>query len=247
MTVSLKAETGPGTLSLLAISDVEEELLYGEEARAHFGKVDLVVSCGDLPSSYLDYVGSTLVAPVVGVRGNHYVAPEVLDDEGRPESKRRRHEPAMDDLHARVVSERGLLIAGLEGSRWYNGGPCQYSEEAMRVQVSRLVPSLLLNRARYGRFLDVLVTHAPPRRIHDQEDLCHQGFEAFRWLLRTFRPRYHLHGHCHVYDRTAPRETVYHETTVLNVYGHRSLVAEIPAAGRVGGLQRAMSAAAGRR
>ena len=45
--------------------------------------------------------------------------------------------------------------------------------------------------------------------IHDQPDRCHRGFEVFRWFLRTFRPRYHLHGHVHVYDNRTVTETRY--------------------------------------
>ena len=37
-----------------------------------------------------------------------------------------------------------------------------YSEPEMRRQVARLLPPLLINRVRHGRFLDILVTHSPP-------------------------------------------------------------------------------------
>jgi hypothetical protein len=49
----------------------------------------------------------------------------------------------------------------------------------MLMNVLRLAPKLMVNRARYGRYLDVLVAHSPPWKIHDQDDLPHQGFKSF--------------------------------------------------------------------
>src|SRR5581483_10521373 len=110
-----------------------------------------------------------------------------------------------------------------EGSQRYNYGPFQDSEAEMCWQAARIVPRLLWNRLRYGRSLDVLVTHAPPAGIHDQPDRCHRGFQVFRWLLRAFRPRYHLHGHVHVYSNQTVTRSQVGETLVVNVYGHREL------------------------
>ena len=97
----------------------------------------------------------------------------------------------------------------------------------MRAQIAGMLPQLLANRLRYGRFLDILVTHAPPRHIHDQQDRPHWGFEAYRWFLRTFRPRYHLHGHIHIYDKRTITRTQFHETEVLNAYPYRELAVSI--------------------
>jgi len=38
-----------------------------------------------------------------------------------------------------------------------------------------------------------------------------------RWLVRTFQPRYHLHGHIHMYDRRKPPSRG-GATEVVNVY-----------------------------
>jgi Icc-related predicted phosphoesterase len=91
-----------------------------------------------------------------------------------------------------------------------------------------MVPALLLNRVRCGRYLDVLITHAPPRGIHDGEDLPHRGFESFRWLMDRFRPRYLLHGHKHVY-RPEPTRTRYGSTVVVNVYPFTVIELEVEA------------------
>jgi Icc-related predicted phosphoesterase len=85
---------------------------------------------------------------------------------------------------------------------------------------------LFLNRIFGGRYLDVLVTHAPPCGIHDGEDTCHRGFDAYLRFMRRFRPRYLLHGHQH---RLATEEwqTRYLDTRVINVYPFRVLDLEV--------------------
>ena len=62
-----------------------------------------------------------------------------------------------------------------------------------------MVPALLVNKIRYGRYLDIFISHAPPWKIHDMEDLAHHGIKAFNWLIQVFKPLYHFHGHIHVY------------------------------------------------
>jgi Icc-related predicted phosphoesterase len=89
--------------------------------------------------------------------------------------------------------------------------------------VLNLIWRLAWNRLRYGRYLDVLVTHAPPRGIHDAEDLPHQGFEAYLKLLRRCRPTLMIHGHTHVYNRNDITETDFGDTRIINTYGYRVL------------------------
>ena len=134
------------------------------------------------------------------------------------------------DLHRRTICHDGLLIAGIEGSVRYNQGPFQYSQSEMWGNVLGLVPQLMFNRIRYGRYLDVLITHASPWGIHDQTDLPHQGIKAFNWFLQTFKPRFHFHGHIHVYQSFMKTETLYEETRVINAYGYREMEINIPPA-----------------
>ena len=54
-------------------------------------------------------------------------------------------------------------------------------------------------------------------------DRCHQGFESLRRFLQRFRPRYHLHGHIHVYDRQTVTRTQFEDTAVFNAYGFREM------------------------
>lgn len=211
-----------GTVRILAICDEVDGRLYGPGILARRGQVDLVLSCGDLPAYYLDYVASMLHVPIYGVHGNHD------GSLARNQTEDGRSDWGIEELHGRVVREQGLLIAGLDGSLRYNSGSYQYTELGMRAEVARMVPRLLMNRLRYGRYLDILVTHAPPRHIHDQPDRAHQGFEVFRWFLRTFRPRYHLHGHIHIYDPRTITRTRFHDTDVLNVFPYRELRVTVP-------------------
>jgi Icc-related predicted phosphoesterase len=184
---------------------------------------DLLVGCGDLPAYYLDYLVSRLDAPLYAVHGNHDAPPS-------SEEAQRFTRCGATWLGGRTLrTPSGVLIAGFDGCLRYNGGAYQATELEMHAQVRRMVPHLWLNKLRYGRFLDVLVTHAPPEGIHDRgEDRVHKGFSAFRWLLEHFRPRYHLHGHVHVYDRRRPTTTWLGPTQVVNVYPFRELAVSVP-------------------
>ena len=208
-------------VSTLSLSDVKSSLIYGSQIRTQFANVDLVIGCGDLPYYYLEYVISMLDIPLLFVRGNH-------------DKKIEHHEsgscsaPAgAVDLHHRVLWVNGLLCAGVEGSLRYSRGPFQYSQSDMWSHVFQLVPAMLFNKVRYGRYLDVFVTHASPRGIHDKMDLPHQGIDAFRWLLQVFKPAYHFHGHIHVYRPGEVTETRFERTRVVNTYGYK--VTEIEA------------------
>jgi len=131
------------------------------------------------------------------------------------------------DLHRQAINHRGLLIAGVEGSLRYRPGLFQYSQSEMFGHLLHLIPSLLLNRIRHDRFLDVFVTHAPPWGIHDKTDLPHQGSKAFRWFLRVFRPAYHFHGHIHIYRPDTDAETKFGRTQVINTFGYRETTIEL--------------------
>lgn len=108
----------------------------------------------------------------------------------------------------------------------YRTGPFQYTEAEMGGRARQLGAKLLRNRLTKGRWLDVLVTHAPPLGIHDGDDLCHRGFQAFRWLMRRFRPRYMVHGHSHVYNRMQPSMSRYGHTVVLNAFPYHVIEIE---------------------
>jgi Icc-related predicted phosphoesterase len=193
-------------VKILAVSDVVQPQLHNVDyLRQAYGGVDVLVSCGDLPIHYLDFLGTTLSVPLLFVRGNHDISYAVSP-------------PGGDNLHLRFVRYHGYLFAGLEGSIAYNKGPAQYTDQEMMVRVLRLLPRMMIRRLWAGYGVHVLVAHSPPRGIHDlPDDRAHRGFAAFRTLIRLGRPMYLLHGHVDTWDRRRTRQTVYLGTTVLNV------------------------------
>jgi Icc-related predicted phosphoesterase len=202
-------------VKILAVSDHVSDAVYSGDIGGRFGDVDLILSCGDLPYSYLEYIVSMLNKPSFYVHGNHD-SPEY-----RASGITLTEPGGWVNLHGRVAEAKGVLLAGLEGSLRYKPRvPFQYTEREMAWKVRAMTPALLMNRLRYGRYLDILITHSPPYGIHDGEDLPHRGFRAFLDLLDRFKPRYLLHGHKHVYG-PEPTRTRYADTEVINVYPFR--------------------------
>ena len=209
-------------MRILTVSDKVEPVLYGPYIRERVGQIDLILACGDLPYYYLEYIVSLLDRPLYYVHGNHDKAilrPSDLNPLSGP--------PSLGwavNLHRDTARFQGLLLAGLEGCRVYNpGAPYQYSEAQVKAQIRRLGLRLLANRLRYGRYLDILITHAPPRGIGDGEDLPHRGFESYLSFLRRFQPRLMIHGHQHIYNRNESTETDLGGTRIINTFGYRVL------------------------
>ena len=191
-------------MKILSVSDVVKPGLLQQSDSDAFEGVDLILSCGDLPPEYLSRLVNCFKAPLYYVRGNH----DIRYAEKPPEGCR--------DLHGILVKNRGLNILGLEGSHWYNGGPYQYEEGQMRAIIRRLRPTLW-----WCGGIDVVITHAPPRHIHDAQDPCHKGFECYRRLIEKYRPSYFIHGHIHrEFCDPAERITVVETTKVVNTYGY---------------------------
>lgn len=191
-------------MKILTIADTVVSALQGDFDTARFKGVELILSCGDLPPEYLAALVNTLEVPLYYVRGNHDLRYENSPLEG------------CFDLHNKVVRVNNLNILGLEGSRWYNGGPQQYNER----QMAALVRKQRFTLWRKGG-PDIVITHAPPRGIHDEEDLCHRGFKTYLGLIKKYRPRYFIHGHIHrEFADDSERITVLNGTHIMNAYGY---------------------------
>ena len=191
-------------IKILSVSDMVEPTLDRGNSSDLFGKIDLIISCGDLPPEYLSRLVHFFKAPLYYVKGNH----DIRYKDKLPMGG--------DDLHGRLVKVAGLNILGLEGSHWYNGGPHQYTETQMRAFIRWLRPKIWWHGG-----IDIVVTHAPPRHIHDAQDPCHRGFECFRRLIEKYQPSYFLHGHIHQnFSDDSERITVANATQVVNTYGH---------------------------
>ena len=191
-------------MKILCVSDTEMPQLYNaENLRRRYSDIDIIISCGDMPSSYLDFISTIVSVPLFYVRGNH--------DENYEHDP-----PGGINLHRQVVRYRGLTLAGLEGSIRYNRGDIQYTQRQMQWMVLRMGPQVLWNRLRGGD-IDVFVTHSPARDIHDGSDNAHRGFDSFLAFMKWYRPRFMLHGHVHTWDRRQTVRTRFGSTCVMNI------------------------------
>ena len=194
-------------IKILTVSDTVEPELKQPSDASRFAGVDLIISCGDLPPEYLAFLVNSLNAPLYYVGGNHDIRYKAKPPEGGV------------NLHGRLIEFAGLRVLGLEGSHWYNGGPYQYTEAQMRSIIRWLRPRLWWQKG-----VDVVVTHAPPRHVHDAEDPCHRGFECFLQLIKKYQPAYFIHGHIHrLFDSPADRVSMVGNTKVVNAYGYHIL------------------------
>jgi len=197
-------------IKILCVSDVIEPALYPNLDDRRFHDISLILSCGDLPPEYLSFLVNALRAPLYYVLGNHDIRYATKQPRG------------CVNLHGRLVTFKRLNILGLEGSMWYNGGPYQYTDSEMRRLIRRLRPTIWWRGG-----VDLVIAHAPPRGIHDEEDLCHRGFESFRWLIHKYKPNYFIHGHIHKnFGTLAERVSLIDATQVINTYGHYILEIE---------------------
>lgn len=153
-------------MKILCLSDtVVPQMENAAHLRRRYHDVELVISCGDMPAAYLEFITSVLNLPLFYVRGNH----DTYYSE-RP--------PGGENLHRRLITYKGVSFYGMEGSLRYNDSPIQYSQAEMTRMVMEAGVNLLLRRQRFGRGVDVFVTHAPPRGIHDLPDLPHTGIDG---------------------------------------------------------------------
>ena len=211
-------------MKILCVSDQIDPLIYTSSIKQRYADVDLILSAGDLPLDYLDFIVSTLNKPMYFVFGNHHTSEMIYYQEERfpynTEAGKADHYSASSHIDAKLIHEDGILIAGLGGSMKYNNGENQFTDLHMYLRIIKLLPAMLFNRIFRGRFLDILLTHASPLGIHDKEDKCHRGFKSFLWFMRAFRPKYLIHGHIHLYDLSEVRTTKFRDTLVINAYSH---------------------------
>lgn len=197
-------------IRILIVSDVVVPALHQEFDPQRFKDVDLLLSCGDLPPEYLSFLVSAFGVPLYYICGNHDIRYGTKPPAG------------CRNIHGRLVQLGSLRLIGFSGSRWYSGGPNQYTEGEMGKLIWKLRPRLWWKKG-----VDIVLTHAPPRHIHDAEDLCHRGFKSFRKLIDWYHPAYFLHGHIHAhFESDDQRVTEVGRTRVINCYGHYLLEIE---------------------
>ncbi len=211
-------------MKILAVSDKVLEQLYRSDVKQQYPGIELIIGCGDLPYYYLEFLVSALDVRLFYVRGNHDVGSQYTI-----EGQVLKQVAGGVDIHVSTARYNGLLMAGLEGSMRYRpNAPFMYSEIEMRANIARLLPWLLRNRVKYGRYLDLFVAHSPPFGIHDRSDLPHTGFKVFNSFLEWFKPPYMFHGHIHIYRHDTVRVTQQDVTKIINVYPYRIVDINLP-------------------
>ncbi|MDY5102289.1 MAG: metallophosphoesterase [Agathobacter sp.] len=189
-------------MKILFLADEEAKVYWDFFKKEDFEGVDLIVSCGDLKAEYLSFLATMVPVPVLYVHGNH----DAKYDKKPPEGC-----ICIDDC---IYEFNGVRILGLGGSHRYKPGPYQFTEREMAKRVRKLFWKL-----KFKKGFDILVTHSPARGLHDDEDMCHMGFEVFNKLIEQYRPKYFVHGHVHLnYGRQFVREDMVGETHVVNAY-----------------------------
>lgn len=191
-------------MRILSVSDHVEPILYEPGSYKCLSDIDLILSCGDLPPEYLTYLVTVFNVPLLYIRGNHDTIYEVKPPQG------------CVDLHGKMVVYKGIRILGLEGCHWYNGGLLQYTEN----QMARMVLKTKL-KIWWHRGVDIIISHAPPKDVHDRKDVCHRGFKCFRGLINRYSPTYFLHGHIHTcFKNEKERKMVINGTNIINTFGY---------------------------
>lgn len=202
-------------MKILAVSDQVVERIYSLASSGHFKGVKLILGCGDLPYTYLEYLVTVVNAPLYYVPGNHDPQFDLRDVRSKVEGG--------SNLDLRTACHKNTLIGGFGGSvRYRPDGTNQYTQSEAYERAFRMIPKLLMNWIQYRRALDILISHSPPFGVHDDDDQAHTGLKAINWLIRIAKPRYHFHGHTHFYRNNLENSESNHgATTIINVYPYR--------------------------
>ena len=189
-------------MKILFLADEESKQYWDFFKKEYFEDIDLIVSCGDLKSSYISFLATMLPIPVLYVHGNH-------DDHYEKDPP-----GGCTCIEDQVYTYEGIRFLGLGGSYRYKPGINQYEEKQMAKRVKKLK-----HKIKKSGGIDILVTHAPAFGLNDDTDLCHRGFDVFNTIIDTYHPKYFVHGHVHMnYGRKFPREDKVGETTVINAF-----------------------------
>ena len=188
-------------MRILAISDEPSDRLWGPRCRELLSGVDLILSAGDLPPSYLSYLTCFTNAPLVYVHGNHDDRYSTTPPEG------------CLCADGKIVLVKGVRILGL-------GGCLRYRADAVNMYTEKEMASRfasLRRKVKAAGGVDIILTHSPIRGVGDEEHISHRGFECFGPMLDRWRPAVMIHGHVHQsYSAFFQRQREYHGIPVIN-------------------------------
>ncbi|GAA4009144.1 metallophosphoesterase [Deinococcus rubellus] len=201
---------GQITKRIMLVADMVHPYVYRNGFPQGLPELDLVLSAGDIPGYFLEFLATTLTVPVVYVPGNH-------NDEYINEGSGRHLPQGVINADGRVISAAGLRIAGWGGVPRYRDGENQYTAAQARWGLGKLAW-----QARGG--VDIFLTHAPPTGPHAGSDYAHRGCEFISGFIEKRRPKLVVHGHIHEYEG---KKVSYTDEAsgaqVINAYGYHIL------------------------
>ena len=202
--MDIKRLKGCDKMKILIVSDTESRYIWDHFNKERFRDIELVISCGDLKASYLQFLVTMIGVPVYYIHGNH--------------DERYLNTPPLgcDCIDDAIVEYKGYRIMGLGGSPEYRGGIFQYTEKQMEKRYKKLYKKIKKLNG-----IDLLVTHSPAFNLGDGEDFAHIGFKTTRNILDDWKPKYHLHGHQHLnYGQKNERSIQYNQTLIVNAHDY---------------------------
>ena len=193
-------------MKLLVVSDVESKFIWDHFDPDAFRGVDLMISCGDLSARYLSFLVTMIPRPLVYVPGNHDTRYLKEPPEGCV---------PLDD---RLLVYKGIRILGFGGCKSQRNAEFEYTDQQMWRRVRRMEGAI-----RRAGGVDILVTHAPALGLGDGPDKFHEGFEAFRYLDETYRPKLHFYGHKHINTNPVDKKALlqFEDTLLINACGYK--------------------------
>jgi uncharacterized protein len=203
---------------ILVVADMIHPYIYRDTFPNGLEPFDLVLAAGDLPGYFMEFVATRVTCPFVWVHGNHgeetvkdYLGNHVAPGGGIA-------------AHGRIIHAAGLTIVGWGGAPKYReNGTGQYTGLEARIGLSKLAPALALEKLRFGRSMDIFLTHAPPPGAHAGKDFAHRGCLEIGRFLNHYKPALNIHGHVHNYEGRVHEYTTTEGTRVINVYGYQVL------------------------
>ena len=186
-------------LRILAVGD--EETL--RDKPPELGQVDLLVNCGDLSPSYLDFlICKYQPSARVMVYGNHdkiFYHNENYEDQCYSEVYKGMY-IINDSLH-RVKKNgisglsRDVLLCGYSGAMAYGKRPFFFNEK----QAASFVRNLRVKDFFSSLDMDIMVSHCAPDidGLIKNEDLFHKPSKSLGEIYGKFQPKLWFYGHIH--------------------------------------------------
>jgi uncharacterized protein len=225
-------------VTILAVSDEEESLLLGQPIQENHdgiisliskkenkkigfdGKIDMLISCGDLRPKYLESLIDKYMPPIrLMVHGNHdmqYVDQEDIIDMDYSDVYRGMY-VIQNDI--KVVKNKHILsqpltIGGYSGAMATGDRPFFFN----RKQVQKFVRNLKIKRFLTNfQEIDIMMSHHPPY-IPDMPSVSayHKPSKVLGGIISEFFPKLWLYGHIHPKYTSQPLDHIFNGTNLIN-------------------------------